>query len=117
MRATLKTTSTLFRALADESRIRLLNLLLEREICVCELGEALGLPQPRISSHLIYLKRAGLVTMRQEGKWRYYAIPNNLNGVRATLLRCVQSSLREIPVLRRDLARLRRVQAGNNRCK
>jgi ArsR family transcriptional regulator, arsenate/arsenite/antimonite-responsive transcriptional repressor len=117
MTATLKTTSTMFRALADESRVRLLNLLLEGEICVCDLGEALSLPQPRISSHLIYLKRAGLVTMRQDGKWRHYAIPEDLNGVRAKLLDCVRSSLREIDVLQRDLARLRRSRAKKNRCK
>ncbi len=117
MTATLKTTSTMFRALADESRVRLLNLLLEGEICVCDLGEALALPQPRISSHLIYLKRAGLVTMRRDGKWRHYAVPDDLNGVRAKLLDCVRSSLREVDVLQRDLARLRRLRASKNRCK
>ncbi len=117
MTATLKTTSTMFRALADESRVRLLNLLLEGEICVCELGEALALPQPRISSHLLYLKRAGLATMRREGKWRHYAIPDELNGARATLLHCVRFSLREIDVLQRDLARLRRLRADKNHCR
>jgi ArsR family transcriptional regulator len=114
--ATLKTTSRTFRALADESRVRLLNLLLEGEICVCELSEVLTLPQPSISRHLIYLKRAGLVTMRQDGKWRHYSIPDDVNGLRARLLRCVRSTLRDIDVLQRDLVCLRRMRADKNSC-
>jgi ArsR family transcriptional regulator len=117
MTATLKTTSTIFRALADESRVRLLNLLLEGEICVCDLGDILALPQPRISSHLSYLRRAGLVTIRQDGKWRHYAIPGDPDDVQTALLECVRSSLRRIDLLQRDLACLQRLRANKNRCK
>ena len=64
----------LFKALSDETRLRILNLLLERELCVCELMDALQLPPPRISHQLRILKSAGLVVDRREGKWMIYAL-------------------------------------------
>ncbi len=106
MEATLATTNTLFRAFADETRLRLLNLLLEREVCVCHLCTALDVPQPNVSRHLAYLRRAGLVTARQEGRWMYYAAPKQPTGLHRTLLECVGTCLRDIDILRGDLARL-----------
>src|ERR1700683_469010 len=64
----------LFRALADPTRLRLLNLISNREICVCYFVEILGLSQPKISRHLAYLRRAGIVTARREGKWMHYRL-------------------------------------------
>jgi ArsR family transcriptional regulator len=64
----------LFKALSDETRLRILNLLLEGELCVCEVMDALQMPQPRISHQLRILKDAGLVTDRREGKWMIYAL-------------------------------------------
>src|SRR5881296_3989676 len=64
----------LFRALADHTRLRLLNLMGDDEVCVCFLVEALGVTQPKISRHLAYLRRAGIVTARREGKWMHYRI-------------------------------------------
>jgi ArsR family transcriptional regulator len=106
MTATLTTTNTLFRAFADETRLRLLNLLLERDVCVCHLCMALDVSQPNVSRHLAYLRRAGLVTARQEGRWMYYSVPNHPTGLHRTLLECVGTCLREIDVLQEDLARL-----------
>lgn len=62
----------LFRALGNETRLRLLSLIGEREVCVCELVTALGLPQPKISQHLACLRSAGVVEARREGKWMHY---------------------------------------------
>ncbi len=62
----------LFRALGDSTRLRLLNLIAGHEVCVCFLVEVLALPQPLVSRHLAYLRRAGLVTARREGKWMHY---------------------------------------------
>ena len=62
----------LFRALADETRLRLLNLIADREICVCYFVEILGLSQPKISRHLAYLRNAGIVSARRDGKWMHY---------------------------------------------
>ncbi len=64
----------LFNALADRTRLRLLNLMRGGEICVCFLVETLGTNQPKISRHLAYLRRAGVVAARRDGKWMHYRI-------------------------------------------
>ncbi|HVF50049.1 MAG TPA: metalloregulator ArsR/SmtB family transcription factor, partial [Pyrinomonadaceae bacterium] len=64
----------LFKALADRTRLRLLNLLGGDEVCVCYFVEVLRTNQPKISRHLAYLRRAGVVTARREGKWMHYRI-------------------------------------------
>ena len=73
---------------------------------MCELCEVLDLAQPNASRHLAYLLRAGLVTVRQEGKWKYYTVAKRPTGLHRTLLDCVRGCLREIDVLKRDLSRL-----------
>ena len=65
---------TFFRALADRTRLRLLHLIAGQEVCVCYLVEILGLPQPTISQHLAYLRKAGLVRARRQGKWMHYRL-------------------------------------------
>ena len=64
----------LFAALAERTRLRILSLMGEKEICVCYFVEALGLPQPTVSRHLAYLRETGLVETRREGKWMHYRI-------------------------------------------
>lgn len=103
---TLTKSNMLFRAFAQASRLRILNLLLEGELCVCDLCDALKVLQPRISRHLAYLKKAGLVKVRREGKWKYYSLADRADGLQATLLHCVQSCLRETDILQKDLRRL-----------
>jgi ArsR family transcriptional regulator len=68
-----------FAALADRTRLRLLNLMADGEVCVCFFAETIGTNNPKISRHLAYLKRAGLVKSRREGKWMHYSIsaPND----------------------------------------
>lgn len=112
----LTTTNTLFRAFADETRLRLLNLLLRGEVCVCDLCEVLGVLQPSISRHLAYLNRAGLVTVRRSGKWKYYAVTKKPTGLPKTLLHCVQTCLRDIDLLQSDLARLQALLREEGRC-
>lgn len=63
-----------FQALGDTTRLRLLNLMGEQEVCVCYFVEILGAPQPKISRHLAYLRNAGIVSARREGKWMHYRI-------------------------------------------
>src|SRR5581483_2236938 len=65
----LRDMETLFKALADETRLRILGLLLSGEVCVCDIHESLKIPQPKASRHLAYLRRAGLVDTRREGLW------------------------------------------------
>ncbi len=73
-----------FLALADRNRLRLLNLMGDDEICVCFFVEILQMPQPKVSRHLAYLRRAGIVDARREGKWIHYrmVLPNDENAVR-----------------------------------
>ncbi len=112
MIATLATTPDLFRAFADPTRLRLLNLLIEGELCVCDLCELLDEIQPKVSRHLAYLRRAGLVSVRQNGKWKHYSVAKQSDGLQRTLLNCVKTCLRQTDVLRDDLQRLRTLSPG-----
>ena len=105
-------TNVVFRAFADETRLRILNLLVEGELCVCDICRVLRLPQPKASRHLAYLRRARLVEARGEGKWKHYSLPKEPTGLEKTLLDCVGSCLREVGALQRDLARLNGTRAG-----
>jgi len=73
-----------FQALGDNTRLRLLNLMGDQEICVCFFVEILDQPQPKISRHLAYLRNAGIVTTRRDGKWMHYriAMPPNEGAAR-----------------------------------
>jgi ArsR family transcriptional regulator len=73
---TAKKRSRIFKALADETRLRILGLLAAREMCVCEVMVALELTQPTASHHLGILENAGLVKNRKEGKWVFYTTVN-----------------------------------------
>ena len=72
--------ANIFRALSDDTRLRVIKLLQERELCVCELMQVLAMSQPRISRHMSVLKNAGLVEDRREGKWVYYSLRNEAQG-------------------------------------
>ena len=72
----MKKLANTIKALSDETRLRVMKLLEEREICVCELMQVLDMSQPRISRHLSVLRNAGLVSDRREGKWVYYSLCN-----------------------------------------
>src|SRR3974390_275692 len=82
----------LFRALADRTRLRLLNLMTGQEVCVCYFVEILGLPQSTISRHLAYMRRAGLVQARREGKWMHYSLAMPKQPTVQAILREVLSS-------------------------
>ena len=98
-----------FQALGDKTRLRLLNLLDEQEICVCYFVEILGQPQPKISRHLAYLRNAGIVTARREGKWMYYRIVMPPNVGAARILKEILGWLKEEKSMQSDRSRLRRV--------
>ncbi|MGB0064203.1 MAG: metalloregulator ArsR/SmtB family transcription factor [Terracidiphilus sp.] len=97
----------LFAALADRTRLRLLNLMNGREVCVCYFVEILEQSQPKISRHLAYLRRAGIVAARREGKWMHYRIVAPRHPGAAQILDQTLSALREDGVMQADLTRLR----------
>jgi ArsR family transcriptional regulator len=102
----------LFRALGDPTRLRLLNLMAEQEICVCYFTEVIGAPQPKISRHLAYLRKAGIVAARREGKWMHYKLAAPPNPHAAAILKSVMDALKQDTQLRRDLQRLNRACCG-----
>ncbi|HWG19037.1 MAG TPA: metalloregulator ArsR/SmtB family transcription factor [Terracidiphilus sp.] len=95
-----------FRALGDKTRLRLLNLMGEQEICVCYFVEILDSPQPKVSRHLAYLRSAGIVQARREGKWMHYRIvmPPHIGAAR--ILQQTLAALKEERAMRKDRARL-----------
>src|SRR5437763_4466829 len=99
----------LFSALADRTRLRLISLIGDSEVCVCFLVEILKTAQPKISRHLAYLRRAGIVTARREGKWMHYRLTEPPDEHAAKIFREVRASLAEHPEMQRDRERLLQV--------
>jgi ArsR family transcriptional regulator len=103
----------IYSCLCDLTRLRLLHVLGRGPLCVCHFQAVLGEPQVKISKHLAYLRERGLVSCAREGKWMVYALPAGLSPELRANLACLQDCVRENPVFRRDLARLKkRVPAG-----
>lgn len=96
----------LFTALGDRTRLRLLNLIAGRELCVCYLVQVLGQSQPKTSRHLAYLRRAGIVSARREGKWMHYRIQRPADAGAASIFETVLASFKGDPEMQGDLARL-----------
>jgi ArsR family transcriptional regulator, arsenate/arsenite/antimonite-responsive transcriptional repressor len=95
-----------FQALGDTTRLRLLNLIGEQEVCVCYFVEVLGGPQPKISRHLAYLRNAGVVAARREGKWVHYRIVMPPHIGASQILKQTLDSLKEYKAMQADRARL-----------
>jgi ArsR family transcriptional regulator len=98
----------LFAALADRTRLRLLNLIAGREVCVCYLVEILRQGQPKISRHLAYLRKAGVVAARREGKWMHYRVERPRDAAASSVLDAVFESFKLDREMQSDLSRLSR---------
>jgi ArsR family transcriptional regulator len=96
----------LFQALGDATRLRILGLLLTGEVCVCDIHESLRLPQPKVSRHLAYLRKAGLVKAERRGLWVHYRLAEASDPVIATIRQAVSHSLTHLDTVRRDADRL-----------
>ena len=99
----------LFKALADRTRLRLLNLIGDDEICVCFFVEVLGTNQPKISRHLAYLRKAGVVSGRRDGKWIHYRVVEPPDEHAANIFREVRTWLRNDSNMQLDRARLKQI--------
>lgn len=104
----------LFKALADRTRLRLINLMGDDEVCVCFFVEVLKLNQPKISRHLAYLRRAGVVASRRDGKWMHYRIVEPPDPRAANIFREVRASLANDTGMKRDRARLAQICCAPN---
>jgi ArsR family transcriptional regulator, arsenate/arsenite/antimonite-responsive transcriptional repressor len=95
-----------FQALGDNTRLRLLNLMGDQEICVCYFVEILDQPQPKISRHLAYLRNVGIVTTRRDGKWMHYRIVMPPNEGAAKVLQATLRWFKEEKSMQADRAKL-----------
>ena len=98
-----------FAALADRTRLRLLNLMSDDEVCVCFFAEVIGTNQPKISRHLAYLRKAGLVSVRRDWKWAHYRITTPENERAAKVLREILEWLKEDEEMQRDRQQMMKV--------
>lgn len=95
-----------FKALADQTRLRIIGLLRAGEICVCDIHDSLGLPQPTVSRHLAYLRKSGLVETRKEGLWVHYRLAALSDPVMQALLDAVTHAIGHVQSGDRDRKRL-----------
>jgi ArsR family transcriptional regulator, arsenate/arsenite/antimonite-responsive transcriptional repressor len=99
----------IYECFCDETRLRLLHLLSHAPLCVCHFQEVLGVPQVKVSKHLKYLKRHGLVESEKCGNWRVYRLPQKRSAELTKQLKCLQDCVQEQPVFKADLKRLQRI--------
>lgn len=102
----------IYECLCDRTRLRLLNLLVRGPLCVCHLQELLGEPQVKVSKHLGYLRKHGLVQVRREANWRiYHLIERPTRALKANLA-CLQDCAQDDDIFRRDLKALKALKAN-----
>lgn len=101
-----------FKGLADQNRLRILNLLMHGELCVCDIQHVLDASQPNVSRHLIYLKNSGLVLDRREGARIYYRLAPATDSVRKTLFTCLRDLFKSSGALTQDVKKLKKAIEG-----
>jgi ArsR family transcriptional regulator len=103
----MKSFAAVFKALSDDSRLRIINLLFHSgELCVCDIEEVMGFTQTKVSRHLAYLRKAGLVDDRKKGLWTLYSIAKARNDEQRKILDFLSNILNSNEVARRDAERL-----------
>ena len=98
----------LFKALADDTRLRILALLGDNEVCVCHIHDSLGLPQPTVSRHLAYLRRSGLVAARRDGVWMHYRVSRSLSPLVQGVVAAAGEALQRLPATTEDRKQFQR---------
>jgi ArsR family transcriptional regulator len=103
-----------FKALADVSRLRIMNLLLHGELCVCDIQRILEAPQPNVSRHLAYLRHSGLVLDRRDGLRMFYRLADSNEGVLGLLFDFLRGVFGREKLLQQDMRRLRQAIQGGH---
>ena len=106
----------MFRAFSDRTRLRILHVLRDGELCVGDIVESLDAPQPRISRHLAYLRKAGLVAVRKSGLWSHYSLAPAKTQFHRKLLACLEKCFGEVPEIQADLARAEKIRKSGGCC-
>jgi ArsR family transcriptional regulator len=106
----------MFRAFSDRTRLRLLHLLRGGELCVCDLVAVLDMPQPKVSRHLAYLRRAQLVLVRKDGLWSHYRLAPAATLFHRKLLECLENCFQGVPELAGDAQLLKKIRQRKAAC-
>lgn len=106
----------MFRAFADRTRLRILHLLQDGELCVSDVVTILRVPQAKASHHLNYLHRAGLVEVRRQGLWSFYRLRPARSPFHEKLLECLGHCFTSVPGLARDRERAAKIKASGGCC-
>lgn len=101
-------TNKLFRALSDQTRLRILNLLTQGELCVCEIIRILNLPQSKISRHLAYLRKTKLVKTRRNGRMILYSLTKPEDDIHTALIQCLEHCFKKNKLLQKDLKKIKK---------
>lgn len=112
----LSQSQTLFGALADPTRFRILSLLQEGELCVCDVMSVLKEPQSKISRHLAFLRRSGLVEARKESLWMYYRMAQPESKTFQAVLEALRHARHDFDELKKDLGEFRKIKSGLVAC-
>jgi ArsR family transcriptional regulator, arsenate/arsenite/antimonite-responsive transcriptional repressor len=107
---------SMFRAFSDRTRLRILHVLLDGELCVGDMVEILLAPQPRISRHLAYLRKANLVTVRKSGQWSHYSLTPAETEFHRKLIECLQKCFSEVPEIKADAVRAAKIRKSGGCC-
>jgi ArsR family transcriptional regulator, arsenate/arsenite/antimonite-responsive transcriptional repressor len=106
----------MFRAFSDRNRLRILHLLRKGEMCVGDIVEILAAPQPRVSRHLAYLRKAQLVEFRKVKRWAYYSLAPATTAFHRNLIHCLSNCFRNVPELKADADRADQLRKRGGCC-
>jgi ArsR family transcriptional regulator len=106
----------MFKAFSDRTRLRILHLLLEGELCVGDLVTVLHVPQPTASRHLAYLRKAGLVATRKTGQWNYYKLAKADSSFHHRLMECLKGCFQAVPEIRNDAKKIAKLRSSGGCC-
>ena len=107
-RAAIDELENVYKALADKTRLRILALLGNNEVCVCHMHDSLPLPQPTVSRHLAYLRKSGLVAARRDGVWMHYQVSRSLSPLVQGIVRAAVDALQQVPATSQDRKQFQR---------
>ena len=106
----------IFRAFSDATRLRILSLLKLGEHCVGDLVSILGVPQPKVSRHLAYLRKAGLVEARGQGLWNFYRLAPATSPFHQKLMDCLSACFGDVPKVARDAEKAKALKKSGGCC-
>jgi ArsR family transcriptional regulator len=106
----------IFRAFSDRTRLRILSILGQGEHCVGDLVQILKVPQPKVSRHLAYLRKAGLVDTRKQGLWNFYRLALAQAPFHRKMLECLGACFGDVPEIARDADKVRNLKESGGCC-